>query len=1083
MSLPSSLRSSVLLASAGTGKTFQLSNRYLGLVLHGAPVEEILASTFTRKAAGEILDSILGRLAKACADEKERQELAGFLGVEGTWSQADAVALLRTLLRRLPQLQVGTLDSWFQKQVGAAALDLGLPFGWCLADTIDLKDLHQRAVEKTLGDLPPRQTNELLASLHAGRQGRSVLKKAEEDLELAAKCWEACGENLSAWELLADVKPPSEEDMLNTVHLLRGYVIPVTKEGKPNVGWLKAKKRAIELAEARDWAAIIDGGFMKKIAQGEATFNRHAIDLEKLLPILDVAARQILYDFHLGTCAMRDLASRYAQNRAVLQEESSLLSYDDFPKRLAACAPENRARFTQRLGAPAKHLLLDEFQDTSVGQWQALEHPANEAVEAETKDGSGSLFVVGDGKQSIYGFREGEPRLLHGISEWYGIEAKQMAVNYRSTQTVLDAVNHTFSGIPEAYKNEESKVLTLGLAPWKEYPEHVANSQEEGSVRVIEVNGERPDTGADTEATILSRVSDLYALNPTHRIGVLVHSNKSVARLLAELTARLIPACAAGGNPLVDAHAVDVTLSMFQLADYPDDTEAWFHVATSPIAAFWKVQFTPGDSLSTDARKLSRRIRKRLLQDGYGDLLHKMHRHLCEAEAFDSWNLQRFGQLVELGRGWDVRSDLRPARFSDMVKEQRVASRNAGKVEVMTVHQSKGLDFDTCVVWVKAGARRPAALFASRPDPRKHATGVGRNPTAATLLLAEHLQQHSFLDAFYTKEAGDLNEMLCVLYVSMTRAKFHLELILPTPAANPKLQPNWIRAVDVVRRTLLSHPSPAELPDAEDHDPWRVAWQTHDFVPAHITQVMLAPRTGDGAGASGGVSAGDRAGAEDSPQATASTTPLFGESKSTRSLPRWTPSSAEKEGGVIAASSLFADASGFARRRGTAIHRLFEDIEWLEDYALDESAQQSALMQLHPAPSADEAVQWLKDFAQSIAQPGVVQAMSKPANAPADVELEVLRERPFAVKTIDSHGAVVILQGIYDRVVLHRKAGKVVAAEVIDFKTGAAPADGIIPATYQLQLDAYRRALCIQHKLEPGDVECRLLFVDSGVLI
>jgi len=1067
VSLPPSLRSSVLLASAGTGKTFQLSNRYLGLVLHGAPVEEILASTFTRKAAGEILDSILGRLAKACADENARQELAAFLGIQGEWSQADAVELLRTLLRRLPQLQVGTLDSWFQKQVGAAALDLGLPFGWRLADILDQKDLHQQAVEKTLSDLPPRQTNELLASLQSGRQGRSVLKKTEDELELASKCWEACGENLAAWELLADVKPPSEEAMLQTVDLLRNYVIPTTAKGAPNKNWKNALDRCILAAESRDWVAIMQGGFMEKLANGEEKFSGKEIESTTLRPILDVAARAILHDFHLGTCAMRDLAARYAGNRAGLQEESCLLGYDDFPKRLAACDPQDRDRFVERLGATSKHLLLDEFQDTSVGQWKALEHPANHSVAAEAKDGSGSLFVVGDGKQSIYGFREGEPRLLHGISEWYGIEAKQMAVNYRSAQTVLDAVNHTFTGISEAYDLGDSKVLSLGLHPWKEYPEHMANRKESGSARVIEVNGDRPDTGADTEATIISRVTDLYCQNPTQRIGVLVHSNKSVARLLAQLTARFIPACAAGGNPLVDAHAVDVTLSMFQLADHPGDTEAWFHVATSPLADFWKVQFQPGDSLSTDARKLSRRIRKRLLQDGYGDLLHKIHHHLCQAEAFDPWNLQRFGQLVELGRSWDARSDLRPSRFPDMVREQRVASMHAGKVEVMTVHQSKGLDFDTCVVWVKAGTRRPAALFASRPDPRKHATGVGRNPSAATLLLAEHLHQDRFLDAFYTKESGDLNEMLCVLYVSMTRAKFHLELILPTPAANPKHQRHWIRAADVVRRMLVTQASPAELPDAEPHDPWKVVWQTHDFVSSHNTQALAAPRIGD----------------EAPTQATAAATPLFAESNSTRSLPRWTPSSAEKEGGVIAAASLFADASGSARRRGTAIHRLFEDIVWLEDYAPDKSVWKSALMQLYPAPSASEASQWMKDFEQCIAQPGVVQAMSKPKDLPADRELEVLRERPFAVKTIDSHGATVILQGIYDRVVLHREAGKVCAAEVIDFKTGTAPKDGIIPETYQLQLDAYRRALCVQHELETNAVVCRLLYVDSGVLI
>ena len=75
-------------ASAGTGKTFQLSNRYLQLVLSGHAPERILASTFTRKAAGEILERILYRLAHAAIDERQaqqlaRQQAADATGVEG----------------------------------------------------------------------------------------------------------------------------------------------------------------------------------------------------------------------------------------------------------------------------------------------------------------------------------------------------------------------------------------------------------------------------------------------------------------------------------------------------------------------------------------------------------------------------------------------------------------------------------------------------------------------------------------------------------------------------------------------------------------------------------------------------------------------------------------------------------------------------------------------------------------------------------------------------------------------------------------------------------------------------------------
>ena len=65
----------VIRASAGTGKTYQLSNRFLGLVAAGVPLDTILATTFTRKAAGEILGRVLSRLAEAAADPKKLAEL------------------------------------------------------------------------------------------------------------------------------------------------------------------------------------------------------------------------------------------------------------------------------------------------------------------------------------------------------------------------------------------------------------------------------------------------------------------------------------------------------------------------------------------------------------------------------------------------------------------------------------------------------------------------------------------------------------------------------------------------------------------------------------------------------------------------------------------------------------------------------------------------------------------------------------------------------------------------------------------------------------------------------------------------
>src|SRR5437667_2687408 len=94
-------------ASAGSGKTHRLTNRYLALLAAGVAPEAILATTFTRKAAGEILDRVLCRLAEAAGDPKAATELALQIGAQPT-SQHDFVGLLRQMLASLHRVRIGT---------------------------------------------------------------------------------------------------------------------------------------------------------------------------------------------------------------------------------------------------------------------------------------------------------------------------------------------------------------------------------------------------------------------------------------------------------------------------------------------------------------------------------------------------------------------------------------------------------------------------------------------------------------------------------------------------------------------------------------------------------------------------------------------------------------------------------------------------------------------------------------------------------------------------------------------------------------------------------------------------------------
>ncbi|MDE0916440.1 MAG: UvrD-helicase domain-containing protein, partial [Planctomycetota bacterium] len=169
----------IFLASAGTGKTFRLSGRFLDLLLAGAEPRSILATTFTRKAAGEILDRVLERLVEAVDDGKKREELASSRDFGSSFESEDALNLLANLVRRLDRFEVRTLDSFFIHLGRLFALDLDLAPQWSVAQGPEAAEITAAALAALLEDLdgPDDQVQfaELLREITASKgAGRSV---------------------------------------------------------------------------------------------------------------------------------------------------------------------------------------------------------------------------------------------------------------------------------------------------------------------------------------------------------------------------------------------------------------------------------------------------------------------------------------------------------------------------------------------------------------------------------------------------------------------------------------------------------------------------------------------------------------------------------------------------------------------------------------------------------------------------------------------------------------------------------------------------------------------------------------------
>ncbi|MCH8924455.1 MAG: UvrD-helicase domain-containing protein, partial [Planctomycetes bacterium] len=432
----------VMRASAGTGKTFQLSNRYLGLAAAGAPVDHILATTFTRKAAGEILDRVLIRVAEAALDDAKRAELTEHAQI-GDASAERCLVLLESLTSNLHRLRVCTLDSFFAQFATSFALELGLPPSWRIVDELEDAAGRSEAISEVLQNDDTGEVIRLMHLLSKGEVTRSVAEQIRSrvdglyDLFLQTPA--------EAWDTLARGKPLKDVELAAAVETLKSIDLSDAKAHE------NGRAGDLERITAADWDKFIGTGIAVKLAAGQSVFGRKPISDELAAayrPLLDHAKALLIGRLADHTVGARALLEKFHEVYDRIKTERGSLRFEDVTRAVAGAVEDGlTAGDGFRLDGEVAHLLLDEFQDTSLAQWQAVSPLAERVVIGG--DGGRSFFCVGDVKQAIYGWRGGVaeifdelPKQLPGLRE-----AAPLLRSYRSCPAVIDVVNRVFSSL------------------------------------------------------------------------------------------------------------------------------------------------------------------------------------------------------------------------------------------------------------------------------------------------------------------------------------------------------------------------------------------------------------------------------------------------------------------------------------------------------------------------------------------------------------------------------------------------------------------------------------------------------------
>jgi len=1024
----------VLLASAGTGKTFRLTNRLLALYASDVPPRRILASTFTRKAAGEILQRLVVRLSEACASDAACAKLADEIGV--AIDRANAIELCLQLLRHVDRLRVSTLDSWFQERVQRASFELGLPADWDVCDPQLEKRLGARALSRVLDR--PRSSLEwstLIADLKRGGAQSRVHAGLLESLARAARFVRECPPE--AWEFPPPVADAAQAAVERALGDFERLDVPQKKAGGDRVNYVNARTRLVQQVRSESWFELGMHTLIQRALEDTPVFDRIAVPqdwLDCLRVFAQRSAHRAAAQVRAQNLALRALAADFVSELDAATLRERRLSFDALPRMLAAQPREIAA------GLDVDHLLLDEFQDTSSLQWRALEP----GVDALLVRPEGSFFCVGDVKQSIYGWRDGNPLLLAQLSERLLLPSETLALSYRSSPVLLDFVNTIFETLDDNRALADDAARLAGKRFHAAFVRHEANDPSlEGRVRLWRC---LRDTDDDSQAACeRSRVElavacalELRLAQPDWSLAFLVRSKKLLPALLERLKEAGLDASGEGGNPLTDSSAVNAALSLLEFADHPEDDYLVLHLATSPLAGHAGLSYPP-DARTKQAAAFE--LRRAWLELGPAAFLARLEPSV--REHYGDFDRRRFAQLLALAQTLDPTEPLRPAQFAERLAQERVPDPTNSRIQVMTVHGAKGLEFDAVILMdldSVLGKAERGGLVARRQggDPRApydvvtHALPADE---AALLPSLQALQSES--------KALRVQEELCVLYVALTRAKQHLDLIIDDPGDNQARN----SCAGLLLQALGTDPLP------EGSLIWDSEWQA---------PLRRAPSAG-----------------------ALSTPPPAAELPRLQLVPAaaWGTRVPSRQRVVAAraTSELFEDHRP-ERRRGGLWHAWLERIDWL-DGELPELATLIAWARAF-APSAADAGE-AKEFLRALAQPEVRAELSRGPSAlrlgAAAGELELLREQRFAfVRANESSGELV--QGALDRAVVARAQQR---AEIVDFKSDALPAGDLARLRaraegYRPQLELYREALARLESLDPQRIELRVCFVAVG---
>ncbi|PZD79068.1 exodeoxyribonuclease V subunit beta [Mesonia sp. K7] len=814
-------------ASAGSGKTYTIVVKYLGILLLSPKKDtykNILAITFTNKAVAEMKTRIITALKNLSEEETEATQnlfdsVVEETGLSKTSIRQRSKSILLEILHNYAALEINTIDGFTHRLIRTFAKELKISSAFGVE--LDTPYILQKAVDQVLDQLGTEKNITKAVVDFA-------MRKVDDD-----KSWNLGRDLTKFGQILFN------DNHLEAISRLEKYELEdfsvYTKELQQKISALEQK--AIDIAEGffelLNENNLEDGDFTRKtipnyfhkiIDRGdwfpsqsqwqtnieEASFYNKTLDevkketIETLRPkiattyraIEQIAYRKKLYEDVLRNVSQLSLLNAIEKEIENIKAEEDLLLISDFNKTIYEAIKDLYAPFIyERLGEKFNYFFIDEFQDTSVLQWEnilpLLDYSLTNSLQIQPQ---GKLFTVGDVKQAIYRWRGGKPEQFLELTEGknpFQVKEEVLSLedNWRSYQNIIDFNNDFFKFLTPVFGKEAYQKLYQKASQHKK-------KQEKGYVAINFVEAskkeERLQLYADKcleilkdlqaknyilgEVCILVRKKDIgvFISNYLAENGFEINSSETLLLKNSKEVNFIINILYSILNPKDNHFKFALLYYLYQHLKIEEDVytfvfeklkyaEQDFFRQLIPYHIYFDLHQFSQFSFYESVEYLIRSF----------NLPKEASAHLIFFLDFVyEFSQKEKASLLTFLKKWEQKKD----------KLSLKNSQNRNAVNVMTIHQSKGLEFDTIILPLEEDKFTDTSkdhLWINLPE--NFSVNLGYiNVSQSTPLLSENIALQ-YEELLHEKQLDIIN----LYYVAATRAKKNL-FILPQKVKNEK---------------------------------------------------------------------------------------------------------------------------------------------------------------------------------------------------------------------------------------------------------------------------------------------------------